>query len=56
MGDWPIKVAFFAYLAVACYFGWSRDDPQSIPVTILQGLFWPITLIVDWARLGYVPA
>lgn len=54
--DLLTKVLFFAYLAMALYYGWSQDDPQSIPITILRGALWPITMIVEWARVGYVPA
>lgn len=50
------KILFMAYLAIALYHGWSRDDPQSIPMSILRGIFWPVSMIVDWARQGYVPA
>ncbi len=54
--DRVARLALLCYLAVALYYGWSRDDPASIPVSILRGAFWPITLLMDWARQGYVPA
>lgn len=56
LGDRLFKIAVFGYLAVALYYGWSRDDPASIPVSILRGAFWPVTMIIDFARQGYVPA
>lgn len=50
------KILFVSYCAVALYYGWSSAHPESIPVSILRGAFWPVTVIIDWARQGYVPA
>ena len=54
--DVLIKLAFFGYLAMALYYGWTRDEQLGIPTMILRGILWPIWLIMDLARQGYVPA